>query len=130
VSNQVKHTAEPWKVQKPHAGNRGFEIADSSGLNQVCQDVNEANARRIVACVNACRGLPTDELEQRGLVQAVGAELIELTNQRDQLLAALKNLDEAYCSFSFDMDREQRLAGRNALINARQTIAAIKGGAA
>ena len=51
-----KHTPEPWKVQHPHAGQRGWEIADSSGLNQVSQDVTEANARRIVACVNACKG--------------------------------------------------------------------------
>ncbi len=27
-------------------------------------DVNKANARRIVACVNACEGIPTELLEQ------------------------------------------------------------------
>ncbi|MGL4753487.1 MAG: hypothetical protein ACRCXB_13985 [Aeromonadaceae bacterium] len=45
--------------------------------------------RRIVACVNACRGLPTDELEQKGLVAAVGAELLDLEQQRDDWQKAL-----------------------------------------
>jgi hypothetical protein len=36
------------------------------------------NARRIVACVNACRGLPTDELEQKGIVCAVGNQLLDM----------------------------------------------------
>ena len=78
------------------------------------------NARRIVACVNACRGLPTDELEQKGLVAAVGTQLLDADDraegqereirklarttadaenkladaldQRDELLAVLKKL--------------------------------------
>ncbi len=45
----------------------------------------KANARRIVACVNACKGLSTDDLEKNGLVGAVGNQLIESDKERDQL---------------------------------------------
>lgn len=95
-----KYTETPWRVQHPHDGKRGWEIADSSGLHQVCQDITEANARRIVACVNACRGLDTDDLEKTGLVSAVGYQLIELEKQcaaieaeRDQLRVEVERLE-------------------------------------
>jgi len=112
-----KHTQEPWKVCHWKDDRRGFEIADRN-QNRVGFDMTEANARRIVACVNACRGLPTDELEQKGLVAAVGTQLLaaddraegqereirklarttadaenklaDALNQRDELLAALE----------------------------------------
>lgn len=112
-----KYTQEPWKVCHWKDDRRGFEIADRN-QNRVGFDMTEANARRIVACVNACRGLPTDELEQRGLVAAVGTQLLaaddrtegqereirklarttadaenklaDALNQRDELLAALE----------------------------------------
>jgi len=58
-----KH-GEPWKVQHPHSGPRGFEIADHTGRNQICQDVSEKKANRIVACVNACAGIPTKTLQR------------------------------------------------------------------
>ena len=70
-----KHTQESWKVCHWKDDRRGFEIADRN-QNRVGFDMTEANARRIVACVNACRGLPTDELEQKGLVAAVGTQLL------------------------------------------------------
>lgn len=88
-----EYTETPWRVQHPHDGERGREITDNSGLHQVCQDITEANARRIVACVNACEGLDTGDLESTGLVSAVGYQLIELTKQRDALLAETR-LDE------------------------------------
>ena len=86
-----KHTQEPWKVQHPHAGQRGWEIADSSGLNQISQDVTEANARRIVACVNACAGLPTEQLESSPLGGVLNG-VAGLIAQRDELLAALEGV--------------------------------------
>ena len=80
-----KHTPEPWapfidvcEPATPHPYSN--EI--------VCLGFDDY--RRAKACVNACRGLSTDELEQHGLVSAVGYELIELTKQRDELLAAMR----------------------------------------
>lgn len=51
-----------------------------------------ANARRIVACWNACHGLPTDELEQKGLACAFGTQLLLLEQHRDTLLEALNGV--------------------------------------
>lgn len=51
-----------------------------------------ADARRIAACWNACLGLPTDELEQMGLVCAVGNQLLLLEQHRDTLIEALNGV--------------------------------------
>ena len=50
----------------------------------------EANARRLVACWNACEGISTDELERHADDTApVFALLTETWAQRDELLAAI-----------------------------------------
>ncbi|MCE9955987.1 hypothetical protein [Aeromonas rivipollensis] len=95
-----KYGKEPWEaVEVNRDEDELIQIRASNGgiIARLWIDVDDRefsdeqrdNARRIVACVNACRGLPTDELEQKGLVAAVGAELLELEQQRDELLAAL-----------------------------------------
>lgn len=55
----------------------------------------EISARRIVACVNACAGIPTDKLEAGSLetVKEIFSSA-EYKQQRDELLAALKHADE------------------------------------
>lgn len=67
-----QHTAEPWEVQfsptrtRPIIfGSDGFGIAGVSrnAFHIDDPDTTEANARRIVACVNACKGIGTDTLE-------------------------------------------------------------------
>lgn len=52
----------------------------------------EANARRIAACINACQGLSTADLEQTGLVSAVGYQLINMEALNAELLEALENM--------------------------------------
>lgn len=114
-----EHTKEPWFVADWNDDNGGdlttiearepeelFEgqshiwpdgiakkkVADTSDGNNPPED-----ARRIVACVNACAGLPTDYLEQTsmlGLSNSYHAETRDwelLERQRDELLAALKS---------------------------------------
>lgn len=98
---KVKHTPGLWSV--------GY--TDKNGQVVVCGEHMEiatcwhhsvgaiekemhANARRIVACVNACAGIETDVLEAfNGTVPAV-LEFYKLTNQRDELLAALEKLTD------------------------------------
>ena len=83
------------------------------------------DARRIVACVNACAGLPTEQLEssQHGGVLNGVAGLIA---QRDELLAALEIIvaSEEFHGGSFvcDFGTLQGVA--------RAAIAKAKGGAA
>lgn len=86
-----KHEREPWVL----GGCSGRMVTTPSGYvgDGFIADVDtKDNARRIVACVNACRGLPTDELEQKGLVAAVGTQLLEADQLRDELLAALEEV--------------------------------------
>ena len=85
---EQKHTPEPWRVVGYSEIVAKTGDAQYAGVASVLH--NENDARRIVACVNACRGLSTDELERFGLASAFGTELIELEKQRDQLLAALE----------------------------------------
>lgn len=105
-----KHTPEPWHLPPgdlifvSKVGGRGYVAKmmpldaprDRKGLPTDISDEMCANARRIVACVNACRGLPTDELEQKGLVAAVGTQLLEADQLRDKLLAALAEIDACF----------------------------------
>jgi hypothetical protein len=58
-----KHTLGRVKVQHPHAGERGWEVAFEPGLEQLCQNITEANARRLVACWNALQDFSTEEIE-------------------------------------------------------------------
>ncbi|MEA9440033.1 hypothetical protein VCX45_04850 [Aeromonas caviae] len=68
----------------------GSDALDYYGGHMVAESVTAANARRIVACWNACLGLPTDELEQRGLASAFGNQLLQVEKQRDVLLELLR----------------------------------------
>lgn len=78
----------------------GFDIAvtynENPSLWKKTDDCDEiyANARRIVACVNACEGIPTEVLESgpHRIIQRYAAA----ERQRDELLAALKDLHKAY----------------------------------
>jgi len=89
------HTKEPWKLQD-----------DGIFVSVVCDDSMEIlpamrsseckhDFRRIVACVNACSGVPTDELELNEYEQYIietGTRIGELTAQRNELLTALKGI--------------------------------------
>lgn len=59
----MSHSPEPWRTSSPRfircADGVGYVVADAC-----CPE----DADRIVACVNACRGIPTDELTQHGVI--------------------------------------------------------------
>ena len=67
------HTPEPWGYVENLSGSenhKGFRLHGASNwyfaeVYPVDEDGTEgrANARRIVACVNACKGIPTEKLE-------------------------------------------------------------------
>lgn len=54
----------------------------------------DANARRIVACVNYCAGIPTKLLEERAVTEWEDS----IQRQRDALAEALRKLLKAYDS--------------------------------
>lgn len=99
---EEKHTPEPWACTKAGPVMNGYSQGDAicsiehNTLIAGCfsdvrggPEVAEYNARRIVACVNACSGLPTEELE-RIATRAPFTAYAELKQQRDELLEALK----------------------------------------
>lgn len=142
----IKHTPEPWHLPPgdlifvSKVGGKGYVAKmmplgaprDRKGLPTDISDEMCANARRIVACVNACRGLPTDELEQKGLVAAVGTQLLEADQQRNELLTALEALAECYCEAGNELSKSERAHHRAVYRDALSAIekAKAKGGAA
>lgn len=105
-----------------------------------------ANARRLVACWNACEGLSTEKLENidmlgdtlAGRFEAFHASERELMDVRDELLEALKECiedsEQAVCEYIEkygETYRPQRLqAMRDTVAKARAAIAKATRGAA
>jgi hypothetical protein len=91
-----EHTKEPWEVcdlapsGNPYWRGDGTEISSAMGRIADCllntfRDIDEcrANAARIVACVNACAGIPTDQLSQLSPPDTLAAaeEAVELLRE-------------------------------------------------
>ena len=98
----TQHTAEPWELM-PHGiiyggpmqqydnGYTKSQIAMTTGADFMALGEQQANARRIVACVNICAGISTDDLERHSdVVSAQLATEYTLQTQRDDLLAELQ----------------------------------------
>lgn len=94
----MSHTKEPWEygedcdsewyVKRAETNEQlAFTVVSAPGIA-------EANARRIVACVNACKGVSTEWLEANKSIVVLGAPIADrfraVEQQRDELLAALK----------------------------------------
>ena len=89
-----EHTPEPWKVFKSADGTKllgvgsaetAMGITDYKGGIWANEDEGIANARRIVACVNACAGIGTDILEKvddnGGILRAADTVASEITKR-------------------------------------------------
>ena len=83
----MKHTTEPWMAWKDGSDRDLFGPATNYTAGQCFHtpdiDACEANARRIVACVNACAGVTTEELEQGGFVAGLVERLEDAPRWRD-----------------------------------------------
>ncbi|MGY4028272.1 hypothetical protein ACW5WQ_20365 [Aeromonas rivuli] len=102
-----QHTPVPWlKV--------GKFVAAHSPLNDVfyvCQCDEEHDARRIVACVNACEGIPTEDLEaspRHGLLHLCefSSEVIEL---REHAEAQVRHFQERLAVFQAQFSKAKTL---------------------
>jgi hypothetical protein len=96
--SSAQHTQGTWGLGDKHEVlaadsdqlNAGYFIATCDGPQK------EANARRIVACVNAMEGIPDDNAiflkgnSVRKVIVVAEIKRLELEKQRDDLLAALK----------------------------------------
>ena len=115
-----EHTKEPWE-----AVNRGDDYADDiDATNEsghqvtLALSVGKVNARRIVACVNACAGLSNDALDGGWTAADLSAYAKQLEQQRDELLEALEKC-LPHVIDSWDEDH-------SAVVKARAAIAKAK----
>lgn len=96
----MKHTPEPWEVWN-HDGD--WTIEARSIISGFMVDIanlsfSEQDARRIVACVNACAGISNEVLEApdysvKAEFDSLDAQIqgrVKAETQRDELLAVLK----------------------------------------
>jgi hypothetical protein len=97
MTTEQKHTPEPWREQdgrivanEPSADNDEVLICDVAPDNHALTEFDEFNARRIVACVNACAGISNEHLELLSVAQMVAAAV----EQRDELVGALREIKE------------------------------------
>lgn len=100
MSNEQKHTPEPWigtGMTTIRAAAHNTEVGSTTGYS-TGDAAATANRDRIVACVNACAGMddPAADIARLRLCDEEAKNLRTLmlsrTNQRDELLAALKHL--------------------------------------
>jgi hypothetical protein len=90
---RVEHTAEPWEWSEHKFNAPPFEgtLEHECGIYPVPDgEIGPAaiasgkdNARRIVACVNACAGVTTEELEQGGFVSGLLERIADAPRWRD-----------------------------------------------
>lgn len=84
------HTKEPWYLSQ-NGSSVMAKLAEMTNAHVAEILHNDEDARRIVACVNVCAGIPTDVLEA---MPSGPASLLpmyaQIEQQRDKLLAALE----------------------------------------
>lgn len=84
----MSHTKEPWIYELPDADHEGIIIGRRGGA-VVDGEFSDDNARRIVACVNACAGIPNEVLEMDQ------PQFVAILKQRAELAEAIRlTLDE------------------------------------
>jgi Tfp pilus assembly protein FimV len=143
----MSHTKGAWWIVDRGGENEVDIDAPNEIFGQVtvAMGIGPSNARRIVACVNACAGIRTDDLETAGrlataedsslrrlaehadtlraALQTHAEEAAKLIEQRDELLAALQSYMKAGFGNSTDYVLQDQAckAARAAITNATNT---------
>ena len=89
-----EHTPEPWSADwtKQQGTVVGSMWEKDSGLTITANPSTNENARRIVACVNACAGIPTAALEHAAKTYRIDAD--RLWRMEKLFKAAFKGVTE------------------------------------
>lgn len=85
----MKHSSEPWLAAEDISNSKPgllFVYSDTVHGN-IALDVNLPDAQRIVACVNACQGIPNELLESS---LSVAREWVKLRLAYDNYLAGYR----------------------------------------
>ena len=132
------HTKAPWMFD-----GKVVYALNKKGVNvfsafvqdgETDEDELKANARRIVACVNACEGISTENLEDNLPVKDLARQYSEAIRQRDELLAALEKAAAVFRAYSELHDSkgatEKAISNMQHAMSCEEAIASVKGGAA
>jgi len=101
----TKHTPEPWIALEQNNGfNKirmvtnleGKRIADCGMSYTISQEVKDANLKRIVACVNAAKNVPDDQLKHYYALLNDGVTTnVKLRERNEKLVSVIKDFEEA-----------------------------------
>ena len=100
----MEHTQEPWRVGKSGAVVADYKVPEMGGSDDVdyygghliAESVVQRNAVRIVSCVNACAGIPSEDLKKvQGDVAPVFTLLMQYAKERDTAWEELRKIREA-----------------------------------
>jgi hypothetical protein len=98
MSADAKHTAEPWRAECWLSHSASTVLVDDptalTGKRVIADCSNEEDARRIVACVNACKGVKTETLENVPDRSIGFFAYSDLREQRDELAEALREMGD------------------------------------
>lgn len=110
-----EHTPEPWQIDL--GGYFGTYVIDSNGstILWLMEEPQVANARRIVACVNALAVVPTEDLEHRPELYRAAPQLLEACQKAEQWIG---NVITAFGVE--DLDSEHPLVLLRAALSAAQ----------
>ena len=119
------HSPEPWKFSTDVDGRVNIFVDDGRTVTLCHARLRPEDARRIVACVNACAAIPTEELEKAAadpIAGMFGRLAGKSVSQRDHAVRALSQLLSV-------LDDPHRTAGKthDALEAARSAVATITG---
>ena len=120
--SENKYTPEPWRafnngegvvgVGTDHSDVCWTRIEEGGWLDSDRTiDIDYENARRIVACVNACAGISTENLEDNLPVQELARRYNKALKQRDELLAALEFYAEGHHFILHDANAWETVSG-------------------
>lgn len=135
----TKHTPGPWVIVGGNSEEATIVCKPGDGIvthiarlhdQWICDEHGGSafeNARRIVACVNACEGISTEALEGWEALHLMN--VAHLRQQRDELLLAAQRafIELEYAHEKLGNDR--KLTRQDVLRDARAAIANVKGGA-
>ncbi len=145
MSDKLTGYGEPWKSPW-ESGMDGNEFLDSEGVRVLGVDyydgpllaVEERYARRIVACVNACRGMPTEGLESleksvketfEGAIDVLAksnafteSKRAEAIKERDEARAMVAELAKTTGSLFDHVSEIVNLGGKYPQVNGTQLI--------
>jgi hypothetical protein len=125
-----QHTPEPWLIGDEDdpssiSSSSGRPVAETLVAVQRWtpekQEEDYANARRIVACVNACKGIPTETLEANGHIKDWEGQAPPAIVE--QMAAALEQARHAWVS-----DEPEQVAAFNTVVAALDAYRTKKGG--